>query len=583
MDQEDEFQRRYRAVRSRDRRFDGQFFTAVSSTMIYCRPSCPAQTPQPQNVTFYSTSAAAHENGYRACKRCLPEAAPGTPEWNIRQDLAGRAMRLIREGTMNDGGVAALSATLGYSSRHLHRTLRAELGAGPLALARAHRVHLARSLLVSTSLPITEIAFASGFSSVRQFNDTARTVLGAAPREIRRRAHRAGVPAGPPGPGTTESSPGQPFALRLDLPVRAPFNAIEVFRFLAERAIPGVEAVQFHEETLIYARTLRLAHGPAAIQVTATPVQTSPAQRTPSPGPAPSPAPAPAPATVPSAVPAGQEPARRCLDWQLHLECELSAWADIPVAVAVARRLFDLDADPLAVQDALSVDPVLAPLVARAPGLRIPGTADGPEYLIRAIVGQQISVAAARSHLTRLVDALGTAQESSFTGLYRLFPTPEEILAGVPAPPSRTDSTLPVTLDPQRPLRLPARSISTVRRAAAAVASGELNLHQGADTRELHEALTAMPGIGPWTASYLMLRVLGDPDVWMSGDVVLLSSAKMLGLLDPELKKTAAHRRLQTHAQRWSPWRSYAAMHLWHAAATAAEHPPGHTRKDTAP
>ncbi|MCH8565068.1 helix-turn-helix domain-containing protein [Nesterenkonia sp. LB17] len=560
MDQEEVFERRYRAVRSRDRRFDGQFYTAVSSTRIYCRPSCPAQTPKPENITFYSTSAAAHEHGYRACKRCLPEAAPGTPEWNTRQDLAGRAMRLIREGTMNDGGVEALSARLGYSSRHLHRTLSAELGAGPLALARAHRIHLARSLLVGTSLPITEIAFASGFSSVRQFNDTARSVLGAAPREIRQRAHRSAGTARESAEaggssGFTESSlvrpfgadspPAQRLALRLALPVRDPFNAVALFTFLAERAIPGVEFTQLDGEALVYARTLRLAHGPAAIQVTATPA--SPGQ-------------------------ARDDPAPSCVHWRLHLECELSAWADIPAAVAVARRLFDLDADPLAVGAALSTDPALAPLVARSPGLRIPGTADGPEYLIRAIVGQQISVAAARTHLSRLVDALGTEHASSFAGLSRLFPTAEQISAGVSAPPSRAGSA-PPALDPERPLRLPARSITTVRTAAAALTSGALGVHQGADTRELHDQLTAMPGIGQWTASYLMLRVLGDPDVWMTGDVVLLNGAKKLGLLEPGLNKAAAHRTLESHARRWSPWRSYAAMHLWQAAAT----PPAHT------
>lgn len=559
MDQDEVFQRRYRAVKSRDRRFDGQFFTAVSSTKIYCRPSCPAQTPKPENVRFYSTSAAAHEHGYRACKRCLPEAAPGTPEWNTRQDLAGRAMRLIREGTMNDGGVAALSARLGYSSRHLHRTLSAELGAGPLALARAHRMHLARSLLVSTSLPITEIAFASGFSSVRQFNDTSRTILGAPPGEIRRRAQRSartapqhGGPSAAAAPAPSAASPtAQGLTVRLALPVREPFDAMELFTFLAEREIPGVESTQLDGEALVYARTLRLTHGPAAIQVTATPAD--------------------------QALTA-EDPASRGLHWRLDLECELSTWADIPVAVAVARRLFDLDADPLAVGASLSEDPALAPLVARSPGLRLPGTADGPEYLIRAIVGQQISVAAARTHLSRLVHRLGTKHESSFHGLSRLFPTPEEVLAGVSAPPSRSGSG-PVALDPERPLRLPSRSITAVRTAAAALAGGELHVDQGADTRVLHDQLTALPGIGQWTASYLMLRVLGDPDVWMTGDVVLLTGARNLGLLDPGLNKATAHRALESHARRWAPWRSYAAMYLWQAGNTRSIQ----TRKVAAP
>jgi len=452
---------------------------------------------------------------------------------------------------MNDGGVQTLSAQLGYSTRHLHRTLSAELGAGPLALARAHRMHLARSLLVGTQMSITDIAFASGFSSVRQFNETASKLFGAAPREIRQRAHQRRS-TDPRFPTDAESSDHQQgdagsspqLSLRLALPVREPFNAVEAFTFLAQRAIPGVETTQLDGEALVYARTLRLPHGPAAIEVTAT-----------------------------------QLDAEQAGSWQLEVECELSAWADIPAAVAGARRIFDLDADPLAVADALSTDPALAPLVAQSPGLRLPGTADGPEYLIRAIVGQQISVVAARTHLTRLVDALGTGYVSSFAGLSLLFPIPEQIIAGVPDP-LRTQSASSTHLDPDRPLRLPARSIATVRSVSKALASGEILLHQGADSKELHDQLIALPGIGPWTASYLMLRVLGDPDVWMTGDVVLLNAAKKLGLLDPELKKSTAHRTLQAHAQRWSPWRSYAAMYLWKAASQDASE---QQRKDTTP
>lgn len=353
-----------------------------------------------------------------------------------------------------------------------------------------------------------------------------------------------------PHPISTGDRSAEGFTVRLALPVRDPFNAVELFTFLAERAILGVESIQLDGEALVYARTLRLTCGPAAIQVTATP--------------------------------AGDTSGLHGLRWQLHLECELSARADLPAAVAVARRLVNLDADPLAVDAALSADPVLAPLVALSPGLRIPGTADGAEYLIRAIVGQQISVAAARTHLNRLVDALGTERESSFAGLSRLFPTPGEIAAGVPEPSSRPGPAAGPArrpaLDPERPLRLPARSITTVRAAAAALASGELRVHQGVDTRVLHDQLTSMPGIGEWTASYLMLRALGDPDVWMTGDVVLLTGAKKLGLLDPEQKKAAAHRMLASHARRWSPWRSYAAMHLWKAASPT----PGRTRREAA-
>lgn len=260
-------------------------------------------------------------------------------------------MRLIREGAMNDGGVGTLSDRLGYSSRHLHRTLTAELGAGPLALARAHRMHLARSLLVSTQMSITDIAFASGFSSVRQFNETASTLFGAAPREIRQRAHRSSKVAQRPPVGHKVADAGPRLSLRLALPVREPFDAVEVFRFLDERAIPGVEATQLDGEALVYARTLRLTHGPAAIEV---------------------------PDTEVSSTLDGGDSSTKARRWQLQLDCELSSFADIPAAVAVARRIFDLDADPQAVVAALSADPALAPWVRESPGLRMPAPRTGP-------------------------------------------------------------------------------------------------------------------------------------------------------------------------------------------------------------
>lgn len=537
MEQHQAFEERYRAVQSRDSRFDGQFVTAVSSTGIYCRPSCPARTPKPANLTFYTTSAAAHEAGYRACKRCLPEATPGAPEWNIRQDLAARAMRLIREGVMNDGGAAALSTRLGYSSRHLQRVLTAELGAGPLALARAHRAQTARTLLVTTDLSASDIAFAAGFTSVRQFNQTVREVFDATPSHIRARCHPIPASTIQSRPSDNSLSDGvgteQPLTLDLELPVRQPFDAPGVFRFLAQRALPGVESAQLTQNHLSYARTLALSGGPAALELTAT----------------------------------GENS-----HWRLRLRCELASLADVPAIVSAARRLLDLDADPAAVDAALAQDTQLAPLIHRTPGIRLPGTADSEEYVFRAVVGQQISVPAARTHLARLAAALGTPYESAIPGLTTLFPTPAQILAGVPDPTSTAPQQAGQhhdrpRLDPDRLLRLPARSIRAVRSAAQALVMGELQVHSGVAPQLLHQQLTALPGIGQWTASYLTLRTLGHPDTWMTGDVALVAGARNLGLIDPNLSKSMSHRALAQHAQAWSPWRSYAAMHLWSSVA----------------
>lgn len=518
------YEERYRAIDARDTRFDGQFVTAVSSTGIYCRPSCPARTPRREHVTFYRTSAAAHEAGYRACKRCLPEATPGTPEWDLRRDAVGRAMRLIGDGLLDRGGVEALAAELGYTSRHVHRMLVAELGAGPQALARARRAQTARTLLVGTALPVTDVAFAAGFGSVRQFNDTIREVFAVRPSELRARARRADAvgAAGPAAAGEVAGAP--PVRLDLALPVRQPFDARGVLGFLAVRAVAGVEVADLPDDgPLRYARTLTLPHGPAAVEVVATP--------------------------------------ERRGGWRLAARLELASLADVSTAVARVRRLLDLDADPAAVDAALSADPVLAPLVAAAPGTRVPGTVDPAELVVRAIVGQQISVAAARGHLGRLVAAAGAPYASAIPGLDRLFPTPKEVLAAVPAPVPGAEP------DPGRPLRLPARQVAAVLAAAGALVDGTLPAHVGADPADLRARLVALPGVGPWTAAYVAMRVLGDPDAWLAGDVALVAGAAAAGALEPDLPRASAHRALGERAAAWSPWRSYAAMHLWRAAA----------------
>ncbi|WP_082406463.1 AlkA N-terminal domain-containing protein [Microbacterium sp. No. 7] len=478
------FDERYRAISSRDARFDGQFITAVHSTGIYCRPSCPARTPKATGVTFYPTSAAAHEAGYRACKRCLPEAAPGSPAWNLRGDVAGRAMRLIAEGVVEREGVAGLAARLGYSSRHLTRLLTAELGAGPIALARAQRAHTARMLLVGTDLPASDVAFSAGFSSVRQFNDTVREVFGMTPLQLRARRRTTGGVAPVPG------------AIDLALPVRGPIDAAGLFAWMAARALPGVEVA----EPDAYARTVLLPGGPAWFRV-------------------------------------------RAAGAGLRLEARVQHPGDLPGLVARARRLFDLDADPLAVDEALAAHPELAPLVARTPGMRVPGATDAHEMLIRAMVGQQVSVAAARTALGRLVDALGEPAHGS-GGADRLFPTMAAIA-------ERGHEVL----------RGPAARVRAVIEAAGALASGELTLTAGDDAQEQRAALLARRGIGPWTADYVRMRVTGDPDVLLPGDVALRAGAAAIGL-------PAAAAPLDAWARRVAPWRSYLSAHLWRAVTT---------------
>ena len=472
-----DFDERYRAISARDTRFDGQFVTAVSSTRIYCRPSCPARTPKPQNVTFYPTSAAAHEAGYRACKRCLPEAAPGSPAWDIRGDTAARAMRLISSGVVEREGVPGLAARLGYSSRHLTRLLTTELGAGPLALARAHRAHTARMLLVGTDMPISDVAFSAGFASIRQCNDTIREVFGLTPGELRarRRMPAAAVPG----------------AIDLVLPYRGPLDARGIFAWMAARAVPGVEEATEHS----FSRHLRMDGGPAWFEVR-------------------------------------QDDAAR-----LHLRARVARLGDLAPLVSTVRRIFDLDADPLAIDEALTAHPELAPLVARTPGIRVPGSADPHEMLIRAMVGQQITVVAARTALTALTEALGERTENGL-----LFPTMQAIAE-----------------HGAEVLRGPAARIRAITGAAAALVDGSLTLTVGDDGPTQRAALLAMPGIGPWTADYVRMRVLGDPDVLLPGDVALRAGAAASGL-------PGEPRPLTAWAERTAPWRSYLSAHLWRAA-----------------
>ncbi|WP_350004548.1 AlkA N-terminal domain-containing protein [Pseudarthrobacter sp. WHRI 8279] len=480
-----DFWQRYRAIDARDTRFDGQFYTAVRTTGIYCRPSCPARTPKSSNVTFYETSAAAHDAGYRACKRCLPEAVPGTPAWNLRQDIAGRAMRLISDGVVTRDGVDGLAARLGYSSRQLNRILSQELGAGPLSLARAGRAQTARTLLVSTSMKLADVAFAAGFSSVRQFNETMAEVFGMTPTALRTARH----------PKATASST----ALTLNLPYREPFDP-GVFTFLAVRAIPGIEA----GTAASYARTLRLPQGDARFQVD---------------------------------YDAGA-PGR-----PLTLTIGAVDLRDLPALLSRVRRLFDLDADPVAIDTALAGDARLAPVVAAAPGIRMPGAVDPAEMLIRAMAGQQVTVAAARTALSQLA-VVGRPSRSPGEGLDRMFPTPAEIAGGGSAV-----------------LRGPQRRIAALLAAASAMADGALDFGYGDSPESLAGKLLPLPGVGPWTTGYLAMRVLGAPDVFLANDAAVRNGIRALAA--EATTSTPDFREV-------SPWRSYATMHLWRAAAHAA-------------
>ena len=477
------FAERYRAMSSRDARFDGQFITGVHSTGIYCRPSCPAMTPHAKNVSFYRTAAAAHEAGLRACKRCLPDAVPGSPDWNTHDDLASRAMRLIADGVVERDGVPGLAARLGYTPRHLTRVLVAELGAGPLALARANRAQNARTLLVSTDLSVADVAFAAGFSSIRQFNDTITAVYETTPSALRL-ARRPGAPSAAEGRVATDAS-DTGVAISLRLPARPPFDGAGLMRFLADHAVPGLETADADS----FARRVRLPHGAASVRLSLD-------------GPA----------------------AVRC-------EARIDSLADVATLVTRVRRLFDLDADSVAIDAALGADPALAPLVAALPGLRLPGSLDAEETLFRTLVGQQISVAAARTVLGRITRELGTDG---------LFPTAAQIAGS------------------EGVIRGPLSRVRTVLAVAEAAAGGELALDVGTPADEFAASLVALPGIGPWTAGYLAMRVLGNPDVLLDSDLVVLQSAAGRGL-------PGTRRGIAEYGMRWAPWRSYATMHLWRA------------------
>ncbi|MGW7105085.1 DNA-3-methyladenine glycosylase 2 family protein [Streptomyces xanthophaeus] len=484
-----------RAVQSKDARFDGWFFTAVLTTRIYCRPSCPAVPPKARNMTFLPSAAACQQAGFRACKRCRPDTSPGSPEWNARADAVARAMRLIQDGVVDREGVPGLAARLGYSTRQVERQLGAELGAGPLALARAQRAQTARLLIETSELPMGDVAFAAGFSSIRTFNDTVREVFALSPSELRERAAKAG--------GRRDAGPRIPGTISLRLPFRAPLTPDNLFGHLAATAVPGVE--EWRDGA--YRRTLRLPYGTGVVALTPQPD---------------------------------------------HIGCRLALTdlRDLTVAISRCRWMLDLDADPEAVDGQLRRDPLLAPLVDKAPGRRVPRTVDAAEFAVRAVLGQQVSTAAARTHAARLVTAYGERVEDPHGGLTHLFPSPQA-LAG---------------LDPET-LALPRSRRTTLTTLVTALADGSLPLGIDSDWEAARARLAALPGFGPWTTEVIAMRALGDPDAFLPSDLGVRRAAQGLGLPSTPAALTA-------RAAAWRPWRAYAVQYLWATDAHPINHLP---------
>jgi len=477
----EDFERCVRAVQSKDSRFDGWFFTAVLTTRIYCRPGCPAIPPKPENMSFYPSAAAAQTAGFRACKRCRPDASPGSPQWNERADLVARAMRLIADGVVDRDGVPGLAARLGYSTRQVERQLLAELGAGPLALARAQRAQTARLLIETSALSMAEVAFAAGFSSIRTFNDTVQEVFALTPSDLRARTGGAPLAA-------------VPGVLPLRLAYRAPLCPDNLFGHLVATAVPGVE--EWRDGA--YRRTLRLAHGQGVVSLRPE---------------------------------AG------------HIACLLSLtdWRDLSNAISRCRWLLDLDADPVAVDELLGADPVLGPYVAKTPGRRVPRTVDGAEFAVRAVLGQQVSTASARTLAGRLVSAHGepVTDPGPSGGLTRLFPSAAAL----------------AELDPAA-LAMPKTRRATLMAVVAALAAGDVDLDVGSDWQLARARLGALPGVGSWTVETVAMRALGDPDAFAPTDLGVRLAAGRLGL-----PTTPAA--LTSHAAAWRPWRAYAVQHIW--------------------
>jgi AraC family transcriptional regulator, regulatory protein of adaptative response / DNA-3-methyladenine glycosylase II len=471
---------------AREHRFDGEFYVGVRTTGIYCRPSCPTPVqPKRTNVTFHASAAAAQSAGFRACKRCRPDASTGSPARVRNSDLTGRALRLIDDGYLDRHGVGKLADQLSISERQLGRVLQAELGAGPVALARARRAQTARVLIETTQLGFGDVAFAAGFASIRQFNDTVRSVYAATPSELR----------------ATRTAPQHGSGITVRLPYREPFDASGMFDFLSKRAVPGVELGDAHS----YTRTLRLPNGPGVVMISS---------------------------------------AHNGLLGTFWL----TSLTDLGAAIARVRLLFDLDADPMSVGETFATDPHLAAMWSMHPGKRAPGAVDSHELAVKAVLGQQVSVAGARTLARRLAESHGTTFALAGAPLSLLFPSAADLSKVAP-------ETIGIPL---------ARGCALVGMCAA-LAEGDIDLSIGADRSTARAQLMSLPGIGRWTANYIAMRALADPDALLDDDLGVIHGARALGL--PDKPKALA-----AHGERWSPWRSYATQLLW-AAAPAPSKP----------
>ena len=465
-----------RARASKDARFDGLFFTAVRSTGIYCRPVCPAPTPKRSNVVYYPTAAAAIEAGYRPCLRCRPELSPGTNCWG--SELAvHRAIALIAEGALDEISIEALAIKVGLSGRHLRRVFIEHTGATPMAVHTTRRLLLAKQLLAETSIPMTQVALAAGFKSLRRFNAVFREGCGMPPTAIRRL--RADAPSD---------------SLKLRLAYRPPLDFPLMLAFFSKRIIPGIERVNLDS----YERVVGPVSASTWIRVSANP----------------------------------KKP-------ELILEISDTDPRSILNIVRRVRRMFDLDADLAAVHAVLNQEPLLAKAIRERPGLRVPGGWDGFEVAVRAVLGQQVSVAGATTLAQRIVNSYGEQRTDGRPGLDRVFPTPESL---IDAPLEKAGLTK-------------ARA-ATLRSLAAACLEKRIGFQTGQKLDEFVASFTALPGIGPWTAQYVAMRALSHPDAFLAGDLVVqqvLGQTKRLSIRETELR-----------SQNWRPWRAYAVLHLWH-------------------
>jgi AraC family transcriptional regulator of adaptative response / DNA-3-methyladenine glycosylase II len=475
----------YHAMLARDARFDGRFFVAVRTTGIYCRPICPARPPKAANCLFLPTAAAAQEAGYRACLRCRPESSPNLGAWRGTSATVSRALALIEGGALDEADVGGLADRVGVGERQLRRLFRRHLGAAPITVAQTRRMLLAKQLLHETDLPMTEVALASGFGSIRRFNETFRQLYGRPPLELRR-----GRTAGDREPGS---------AITLQLPYRPPYDWRAMRDFLATRAIPGVESVDHR-----YRRVIEIDGAVGTIEVA---------------------------------------PARDCE--ALAATIRFPRLAALPTIIARIRRVFDLGADRHAIGAQLGRDPVLAPLVAARPGLRVPGAWDGFEIAVRAILGQQVSVAAATRLAGKLVAAYGrSVSVADWPGPASAFPTPDRLVGADIAA-----------------LGMPRARGAAIAGLAAAAAADPALFHPRATLDETIARLRLLPGIGEWTAQYVAMRAMRESDAFPTGDIALL---RALADADGRRPTPAA---MLARAEAWRPWRAYAALHLWTADA----------------